>query len=316
MATVLTGIRASSVRSCARKACFEAENAPARERSRKEDMQLARGKIIAAVYANDLKKRLGPENVETEVEVHWPLGVGHIDIQVGTEAIEVVSSRNPSGDYIESKLRQLTLYMTWGEDIETGRLVIVDPDLFDEDVIRLEKHSDLYQRLLAEINERIDAIGAYQDGGPLPARVCSKPEEARQHFCLFAAHCFNGWQPEPVEEIDSPAVREITSRWWQRKQAEKGARAMLTAAEADRKAVEEELAEHVPVGDWQVGPLKVTRTHVQRGPTVDMRKVLAAGFPVPDEFLRPGAAYDTFRCERTSDGPAVTADDFGDRPPF
>lgn len=272
---------------------------------------MARGKIVAAIYANDLKKRLGAENVLTEVEVHWPLGTGHMDIQVGSEALEIVSSRNPAGSYVDSKLRQLVIYMEWGEGVDTGRLVIVDPDLFDEDIIRLDKSSDLYARLLDEIHERIRQVEEWRAGGPLPDRVCAKPSEARQHFCPFAEHCFDGWEPDPIETIDSPTAREVAARWWQRKQAEKGARAMLTAAETERKQAEDELAQLIPVGAWQVGPLKVTRTHVQRGPTVDLRKVMAAGFPLPDEFLKPGAAYETWKMERTSDEPVLTADDFG-----
>lgn len=102
MTTVETPVlRWSSVRDCPRKAVYEAAGAPHRDRTLKEERQLARGRSVGRDYivavASESKRtvlvasgpdfmlpypRLRAESEDTadilaELPVRWELGVGH-----------------------------------------------------------------------------------------------------------------------------------------------------------------------------------------------------------------------------------------------
>jgi hypothetical protein len=81
----------------------------------------------------------------------------------------------------------------------------------------------------------------------------------------------------------------------------------------ERKAIEESLALTIDEGRWQIGPLAITRKHVQRNPTVDLKKLELAGINLPEEFVKPGSEYDLWRVERITDEP-LPAPDYGDTP--
>lgn len=317
-ATARVDVRASSVKDCVRKSVYGATGAPEREWTDREHRIMFRGQRLGQDYADWLERQHGPENVAREVEIPWRFGVGHADIFLRhtRTLIEVVSSAHASDVMVHRKLLQLVLYLEHFQGAEAGLLVIIDPADFTEERYPVARGTDTYNGLADEVTERIESIARWRDTGELPDRECRKPSEAIGRWCRHAETCFDGWEPDPVETIDTPEAREVASAYYQAKQAEKGAKQILATAEVERKEIEARLAELVPVGKRRIGPLEITRTHVERKPTIDTKKVELAGVPIAPEFYKPGVTYDTFRVDRVSDEPLVTADDFGEDVPF
>lgn len=317
-ATTRIDVRASSLKDCVRKSVYGASGAPEREWTEREQRILYRGRRLGGDYADWLERQHGPDNVARELEIPWRFGTGHADIflQHTRTLIEVVSSAHASDVMIHRKLLQLVLYLEHFEAADAGMLVILDPADFAEERYPVARGTDTYKGLAAEVAERIESIARWRDTGQLPDRECRKPSDAIGRWCRHAETCFDGWEPDPVEAIDTPEAREVATAYYQAKQAEKGARSILTTAESERKEIEQKLAELVPVGKRRIGPLEITRTHVERKPTIDTRKVELAGVPIAPDFYKPGATYDTFRVDRVTDDPLVTMDDFGEEAPF
>src|SRR4051812_29011253 len=109
--------RWSSVRDCARKAVYEATDAPHRDRTEHEERILWRGKSLGRDYMLFLANKYGADQILTEVPVRWPFGTGHIDgVVIPTRtAIEVLSSAHASDAMIQSKLLQLVGYMEFAD---------------------------------------------------------------------------------------------------------------------------------------------------------------------------------------------------------
>jgi len=309
-------LRWSSVKDCPRKAVYEATGAPARQRSNKEERILFRGQSLGRDYAAFLAQTHGAENVETEVPIRWPLGTGHMDIYLTATrtAIEVLSTLHASDQMIQSKLLQLVGYIEYADfPVDAGALVILNPSDFGEDVFPVARTSRVYKDLVDEMRERVAQVQAWAaDPTLIPARVCGKPADAIGRFCLHAAHCFEGWEPPPLHLVDDAEADMLASRWYALKEQERGAAKVTKDLADERKKVEGELVERVPVGQHQVGGWAVTRTHVQRSATVDLKKAEIAGYPVESlgEFLRDGAEYDTFKVARLDEAP----EDFGEVP--
>ncbi len=337
-------LRWSSVRSCPRKAVYEWEGAPARERTGQEEGYLWRGKSIGRDYTAFLATQMGvkvwvdsghdywvpPElraidretaGLVCEVKIEWPVGVGHADIWIPETRtiVEILSSANASEEMRRSKLLQAVGYTEHHSGAENCALVVIDPSDFTQERIVLVKHSRLYQELLAGMEERIGQLAKWADEGTVPARVCGKPSEARGHFCMHAAHCFEGWTEPPLEEItaDETLVDAVVEF-----DVVKRARAELSREDRTLERKQKEVqalieAAELPAGvKVQVGPFAVTRTFVQRKPTFQAEKAEAAGLFDPvlydHEFWKPGAAYSTFKAERID----VSGGEFGDEAPW
>jgi len=335
--------RASSLRDCARKSVYEASGAPARERSVREQRFLWRGKTIGHDYIVFLAASNGwkvwvdsgpdywlpPEysadsiedaGIVAEQRVDWGLGIGHADAYLASTktVIECLSSANAGDALIRSKLLQAVLYTEHHPSATNCRVVVIDPSDFSEEQIVLSPKSQAYRDLVAEMHERIELVRAWQDGGELPARVCSKPGDAIGHFCQHAEHCFAGWEPPPIEVLAADAdlieaVAEFTA--CKKERSTIGAQDKeLERRQKEAQAVIEtaELPAKVPV---QVGPFVVVRTSVNRKPTLDWERAEMAGALEPGllaEFFRPGASYSTYKAERVD----LSGDEFGDEAPW
>src|SRR4051794_16661798 len=131
----MAGVRWSSARVCARKAVYEAQDAPARDMSDREKRWTYRGKSLGRDYAifvataNDTSifAASGPDfwippnlkadtadsaGILAEKPVRWELGVGHADMfiaETGT-TVEVLSSAHGDSQ-VDSKLLQLAKYI-------------------------------------------------------------------------------------------------------------------------------------------------------------------------------------------------------------
>jgi hypothetical protein len=313
-------LRWSSVRACPRKAVYEWENAPARERTDREERILFRGKSIGRDYASFLVARYGADAIEAERKVEWALGIGHIDIYVKETktAIEVLSSAHATDAMVQSKLLQLTGYMEHDPDVDNGALVVLNPSDFTEDRYLVNKDSDAYAELVAEMNDRIAQVLAWNETGETPARVCSKPSDAWGQFCLHADHCFEGWQPpEEADVVADPRVRELAIELYLAKRAETEAKKLVGEAEEKRKAVQEQLAEHLEPGEYEIGSLTVKRRVTNRAASVNAKKARLAipGWDaLVEPYLTPGATYSTWVIDRNGDAPLTV--DFGDEAPW
>jgi hypothetical protein len=312
-------LRWSSVRACSRKAVYEHLGAPARERTDREERVLYRGKSIGRDYASFLAARYGADAIEVERKVQWALGLGHIDIYVKETrtAIEVLSSAHATDAMVQSKLLQLTGYMEHDPEVDNGALVVLNPSDFHEDRFLVNKDSDAYAELVAEMNDRVAQVLAWNETGELPARVCSKPSDAWGQFCLHADHCFEGWQPAETDVIADPLVRELAIELYLAKRAETEAKKLVSEAEEKRKAVQEQLAEHLEPGEYEVGSLTVKRRVTNRQPSLDSKKARLAipGWDaLVEPYLTPGATYSTWVIDRNGDAPLTV--DFGDEAPW
>lgn len=320
-AVATKGMRWSSTRVCARKAVYEAEGAPARERSDREHRILYRGRSLGRDYADFLAARDGQDAVEREVKVEWEFGVGHIDVfHIPTStAIEVLSSAHASSDMVTSKLLQLVGYMEHYPRAAAGLLAVLDPSDFTEERFPVARGTDAYSGLVEQMHDRIVQLREWRDAGVTPARVCVKPSEAIGRFCLHAAHCFDGWEPEPLERLDDHETLDLAMSWLSAKAREREAAAAVDEAKAERETIQERLAARIDEpGKVLVGPLVVTRSDRVRQGTLDVRKAETAGVPVRDslaEFFKPDSSYTVWTVQGSGSLPGDTADvDYGEAP--
>jgi hypothetical protein len=337
-------LRASSLRDCPRKAVFEGIDAPARERTPQEDGTVWRGTSIGRDYTIFLATQLdtkiyvasGPhywvppelraKSAETagviaEQPIKWAYGIGHADIYLPETKtiVEVLSSAHASDEMRRSKMVQGVLYTEHHPQAENCAVVVVSPTDFTTERIVLMPQSRQYRELVEEMRERIAQIKAWDETGNLPPRVCGKAADARSHFCLHAGHCFEGWEPPPVEAFAADeglvaaaeafdeakrGLAAIAGTVKELEQRKKDAQAILDAAGLPVKR---------PV---RVGSFVVTRTAVQRKPTFDWERAEMAGRFSPDvfaEFFKAGASYSMFATERVA---ADEDDGFGEDAPW
>lgn len=334
-------LRMSSLRDCPRKSVYEGTDAPARERTPQEDGTVWRGKSIGRDYTIFLATQqetlihvasgphhwvppeLRAKSVETagviaELPIRWKYGVGHSDIYVPETKtiVEVLSSAHASEEMRHSKLLQAVGYTEHHPFAENCALVIVSPTDFTTERTVLMSTSRQYRDLRDELRERIAQVQAWDEDGLLPARVCSKPSEARSHFCLFAGHCFEGWEEPPVESFAADADLIAAVAEYDQCRRAIAAHAIETKPLEDRKKEAQKVIEaaglppRVPV---LVGPFEVTRTPVQRKPTFEADKAEMAGRFHPEavlEFFKPGASYSLFKAVRVD----MSGDEYGEVP--
>lgn len=288
MTTVASpSLRWSSVRDCPRKAVFEATDAPARERTLAEERQMFRGRsvghdfVVALATANRWKVRVdsGPDywlppelrlrdgddpdevHAVAELKVAWELGTGHADLYVieTDTVVEVLSSQSAGADQIHSKLLQARGYAR-AIDAQSIALAVVDPATLEEDRIVVTSSSPQWETLSQECDERIAQVLQWRDSGTLPARVCGKPSDAWGHFCAYAAHCFEGWTPDPLAVLDDPQVHELAVRLAHVKAKRREIGSTDKELEAEQKLIQTSLAESVDPGVYQVGRVKLGRS--------------------------------------------------------
>ncbi len=323
-------LRASSVRDCPRKAAYEATVEPDRDWSDREGRILYRGRSLGRDYADWLAAKYGDDAIEREVKVEWELGVGHIDVflKPTATALEILSSAHATDKMVTSKLVQLVLYMEHYPAAENGCLIVLNPSDFTEERFPVARDTDAYRTLAEEVHERIARLREWKAGGPLPDRVCRKPSEALGHFCRFADTCFAGWEaPVPAAVTDDPELVHRATLLHVAKAAERAVRDELAEREKERKRLELDLVEQPTLEDGlatlkegvQVGPFLVKRTHVQRGPSLDLKKAELAGVLNVEtlaEYMKAGAEYWTTSIERTELSGPVRAHDFGEEAPY
>lgn len=277
----------------------------------------ARGHMFEEYVAAQLAEKHGSEVVERNVEIPWPLGIGHGDIGLAIEdplLIEVKSTVTPSlsSPMIDMAVAQLKIYLRFSEVFKRGALYLINPSsLAGEDVIAV----GLSYEDEAIIDGWVESVRLALEGGDLPERVCRKPGDGRGRLCPFIAPCFEGWEePAPGRSAD-PEVLRLVEMFAALKREEKPHKEALANLEQQRKELQAELAEYFDFGDSIVGPWEVKRVHVQRSPSFKEKLARAAGFPMQtlEEFFVPGAEYDTWQVFRADEPGEI---DYGDDVPF
>jgi hypothetical protein len=339
MSTLATKpLRWSSVRNCPRLAVYEATDAPARERTLKEDRQLFRGRSVGHDWVVSVASEkmwkvwvdsgsthwLPPHlaavsedeaDVIAECRVQWEMGTGHADLYIRETdtVVEVLSSQNPTGDMIHSKLIQARGYAR-ALDADNLALIVVDPATLDEERVIVTFGTARWDDLERECDERVAQLLEWRDEGTLPARVCGKPGEAWGHFCQYAEHCFDGYTPPALDTITDERTHELVARDFHARQKEREIKATLKLIETERKEIEAELAEQVEPGKWQVGNYQVNRSPRTRKtfklPLAEQDSRIPQ--PLLDEFTSV-SSYEVWTVERAG----VTGEvDYGEEAPF
>ncbi len=304
-------LRASELARCPRQCAYRGLAADAREPDERTRRYFARGHMYGAYVGQQLEARFGPDDVERERVIPWPLGEGHADFYVRSMKllIETKSTVAPStsSPMFDMAVWQLKIYLRFDPEAEHGALYIVNPSSLDgEDVVTVTLTDDD----IREIDAQVESVRVALDGGPLPDRVCDRPSQARGRLCPFAVTCFEGWEPDPAREITDPRAADLAARIYEAKQKEREHRAPLTEAEADRKQAEAELAELLEQGASDVGPFRVTRSDRHRE-SFNLKKARLAG--VPDDLLDEFTSVSRFSMW-TVDRQAPPAEDYGDVP--
>lgn len=276
----------------------------------------ARGHLYTDYVCRQLEAKHGKENVQREVEIPWPLGVGHADAYLPNEKllVEIKSTVSPStsSPMFEMAVAQLRIYLHFHPEAERGALYLVNPsDLSGEDVFTV----NLTDEDREAIDQAVFQVQASLEGGDLPERVCAKPGQGRGRLCPFVDACFEGWEPpEPHTEVD-PDIADAAGRLAALKTAERPLKEQLAAIEEGKKQAQADLSGCVEVGETLAGPWLIKRTHVQRSPTLNLKALQAAGYSLEPlaEFMKPGAEYDTWKVERAEEAGEL---DFGDEAPW
>jgi hypothetical protein len=279
-----------------------------------------RGNVFEEIVVRQIIAKHGADDVQRQVVIPIPgIGEGHADAYIRSllALVEVKSSvaAYPNSPIFEHGVKQLQLYIAHHPEAERGYLYMLNPnrmtpaDIYTvtvnaTDVLEIER-----ERLY--ITEAVNGGGIMVRGTDY--RPCTRPSQARGKMCPFAHVCFDGWEPDPAEEITSPAALEAASRLKAIKDEKRTHTAAIKALEEGEKQAEAELAEHVDAGEAIVGPFLVKRTHVVRQPTFQLKAYEAAGMSVEPlaEFFKPGSEYDTWKVTTAT----VEGDvDFGEAP--
>lgn len=311
-------VRASEAARCYRMAAYRALGAPALERDDPQTEEyFYRGRVFEEIEVRRLEAKYGRENVLRQVEVNWGMGEpGHADAFVIPERalVEIKSTTTPtfSVPMVDMAIAQLRLYLRFFPEADHGLLELVDPNRLRPADVIVVRNTD---EDVAAIDAAVDELRAAISGGALPARVCSRPSQARGRFCSFAATCFEGWEPEPPGEISDPDVVDAVADLLRLRLEMEPLKRQLALLEPEEKLARETVVQLVDEGNTKVGPYLVTRKHVKRAPTFQPKLAIAAGFPMQtlEEFFKPGAEYDTIRLGRADEPVDV---DYGDEAPF
>jgi hypothetical protein len=357
-------LRWSSVRDCPRKAVYEATGAPRRDRTLTEERILHRGRAIGREFAIFLaaqerakgrqpwrifvasgvigewpRRYLTSDRAKAafivEEAVPWPLGILHPDIRVveTNTIVEVLSSAHASEAMIHSKKLQLVGQIEY-TGAAGGAVVVVDPSNLSDEIFPLARSSKAYAELVDEMRARVATVQSWVDTGEIPTRVCSRPGDARSHFCLHAEHCFQGWEPPPPDLVlGSPDAIAVAGDVYRAKQVELEHKKTYDTAVSERKEKEQRLAQVIDLAresgipkKIRIGALEVNRIEVADHQELALKKARGAGAWTDEhdeefaQFLELRGGHVRYGIDRVGDQPIApapaVADVFGSVAPW
>jgi len=288
---VQTEVRASEVaRGCDRMSVGRALGWEPREHDPETLEWFSRGHLFEWYYGRQLDAKHGKENVIRQPSFQHPLGVGHSDFLIAPERLLVEVKSTASGTLstpvFDNGVEQLRIAIHFHPDADQGALVMLNPStLRPADTFKVVNTDDDDER----IEETFRRLQNHIVAEDLPERVCTKPGQARGMMCPFAAECFDGWEPEPINEIDDPAVLKIAADLAALTQEERKHNAAIKELEQTKRDLKGELAEVLPAkGETVVGPYLVRTWPVAGRVSVSAKALAAAGID-PYPFATVGA---------------------------
>ena len=313
------GARWSQAARCPRMAYYGAIDAPAAEADAETLARFDRGHMHGDWYTAKLVEEHGEENVVREPGVPWPGGILHPDAYVAPlrECVEVKS--HTDGGVKEDDLTQLAGQVHYHPEAESGRLVIVDPLTLRSESTAL-RVTDYWRERVESISDQV--VSGLKSGVP-PERVCEHPNEARQHLCPHARHCFRDWTPPDPVKLAGELAETARALYVAERQASDLAKATERAKE-ERDRLRGELRDVIEPGvEYEAGGVKFWRTVSANGVSWDKRLAAArkARTLQPELELDHGPyASERKGAERwtvkATEGFEAPAEDYGDEAPF
>lgn len=333
-------LRWSSARDCRRKAIYEAQGAPHRERTHREERVLWRGRAVGHEFllavAHESRRTIWvctgqdftlpyPDvrassqdyaGILAEMPVEWEFGIGHADafIRDAETVVEVVSSLNPDGELIHSKLLQAGGYARQ-LDARAACVAIVNPSTLEDERVVVVRGTEKWDALMGEVDECVAELAAWERDGTMPSRVCLQPSDAWGHFCLFAQHCFEdapAWSPAEVLDLESDDAQLLAITLAQIKTRRRALKSEDRMLDDEQRAIQAQLGAHVPEGKWRAGGYEVRRSIRAGRRTFDFARAdLDGRFPegLVAEFTKYGDPFEVWDVEKTGDVVVTTATD-------
>lgn len=326
MSRTLTGIRPSLWARCVTAAVYQGRGETEAEHEPEVAEYLFRGQVFEEIVVRQIIAKHGADNVERQVVIPIPgIGHGHADAYIRSEKalIEVKSTvaAHPNSDIFQHGVNQLRLYIAHHPEAERGYLYMLNPnrmtpaDIYTVNVNTLDLADIEQERAYIELATSDRTTGLAKHGDPW--RPCTRPSQARGRMCPFAHVCFADWEPDPEQQITSPAALEAAATLKAIQDEKRQHAQAIKALEEGEKQAQAELAEHVEPGEAIVGPYAVRRTHVVRQSTFQPKAYEAAGFSLEPlaEFMKPGSEYDRWTITRCGTA-GETEFEFGDEAPW
>lgn len=310
---VKTEVRASEVaRGCDRMSVGRALGWEAREHDEETLEWFSRGQLFEWYYGKQLDAKHGRENIVRQPSFQHPLGVGHSDFLIVPERLLVEVKSTQAGTLstpvFDNGVEQLRIAIHFHPDADQGALVMLNPStLRPADVFKVVNSEEDDER----IAETFLRIAASIEAETLPERVCSKPGQARGMMCPFAASCFEGWEPEPMNEVDDPVVLAAAAELAAIVRSEREHGAAMKALDEAKRSAKAMLADVLPEkGESVVGPFLV-RTWPVRGKVNVSAKALEAAGIDPYLFATVGAPRIEVRIDLADEAGDI---DYGEAP--
>lgn len=284
----------------------------------------ARGKAMGSFVAGRYADKYGEEGVIREKPVPWPtkglpLGELHTDIFVIDDAlaVEVKSSDHPES-LLDAAFTQLAGEVHFDPDAEAGALHIISPSNWaDEEILPFvltKQWRDRVEDLAAQVAEA-------GRGGPLPACSQDTPGGCRAIGCPYTNVAWAEWAPPADGQLEGEAL-EIARSMYEVDRQRRASRTLFDLYDEEWKQLCASLADLVPAGRYEAGPLRLTGTAFKGRETFSLAKARKSGVwnEAHDEMLGPfvsvGDGHVRWKVERAGDEPLIPVEEFGGVAPF
>lgn len=305
---------------CARQGAYGLLGVDPAEPDERTQRLWIRGRQLGAYVADSFAAKYGEDGIIREKAIPWPAGILHSDAFVIPEkvAVEVKSSTSPNS-ILDAALLQLAGEVHFDPDAESGLLAIVNPSDLGMEFVPFVLTDEWIERVETVADEVMRA-GA-SSGLALPERVCHKPGDGVGRFCPFISHCFDGWEPEPLAELDDPDTLQLVRELDDLKRRYREHNGTADGLRDEYKEIEARLTERgLEAGrTYQVGGFQVRRIVARGRETFQLSRARKSGFwtSADDErlaaFLRFGDPSERYDVQRAGEAADV---DYGDDPPF
>lgn len=307
-ATELTGVRASNLVGCLRKAFYDGVGIEKEQLPKKIEtlFKIRKMQNDALALADAEEARALGREIVLEQAIPWgpvdaehPQGVweAHADFADWTDHVvrEYTGSADLSPDrrkmlqsaFYAKRLTEITGHL-WGAWVK-----VFDPSTGEDRFLSIN-----WREIVWEIDVAVADLEAALAVGLVPERidtagetVCASPGDGPAMFCPYAMHCFRGFEYPPMGALEGiPAQLAVEV-------ADLAARTNTKLLDEDRKAKGKRLATMIAPGAKYRVPLdddrevQVSYSSIPGRVTISIKEMEAAGFKLPPEleqFVKTG----------------------------